>query len=57
VPKGAPWLFRIHRPVNPAELFDDFVQGFKRYVSDLGAGDPKVVMFEKMFQHVFIDGK
>jgi hypothetical protein len=43
--------------VNPAELFDDFVQGFKRYVADLRAGDPKVVMFEKMFQHVFIDGK
>jgi hypothetical protein len=43
--------------VSPAELFDDFVQGFKRYVADLRAGDPKVVMFEKVFQHVFIDGK
>jgi hypothetical protein len=43
--------------VNPAELFDDFVQGFQRYVSDIRAGGPKVPMFRDMFEAVFIRGE
>jgi hypothetical protein len=43
--------------VNPAALFDDFAQGFERYIADLRAGDPKVATFAKMFERVFIEGK
>lgn len=41
--------------VNPAELLDDFVRGFDRFVADLRSGKADVAMFEKMFRDVFID--
>jgi hypothetical protein len=41
--------------VNPSVFFDDFVQGFERYVADLRSGGPKVSMFSVVFQDVFID--
>jgi hypothetical protein len=43
--------------VNPAMLFDDFVQGVEEYIGELRAGDPKVAMFDTMFDDVFIKGK
>jgi hypothetical protein len=43
--------------VNPAVFFDDFVQGFGRYVADIRAGSPKVSTFEDVFESVFILGQ
>jgi hypothetical protein len=43
--------------VNPAEFFDDFVQGFARYIADLRAGTPRVAMFKDTFESVFIKGE
>jgi len=43
--------------VNPAVFFDDFVQGFQRYISDVRAGGSKLPMFRNMFEAVFIRGE
>ena len=43
--------------VNPAVFFDDFVQGFQRYVSDVRTGGAKVPMFRDIFEAVFIRGE
>lgn len=43
--------------VNPAVLFDDFVQGFQKYVSDIRAGGPRRLMFDDVFEAVFIRGE
>ena len=43
--------------VNPAVFFDDFVQGFQRYVGELRAGGPNLSMFGRVFDSVFIRGE
>lgn len=43
--------------VNPSEFYDDFVQGFRRYVSDLRVAGPKAAMFKDVFESVFIEAK
>ena len=43
--------------VNPAALFDDFVQAFDSYVAGLRSGSADLAMFESVFKEVFIDGK
>jgi hypothetical protein len=46
--------------VNPYLLFDDYVAGLGRYLSDLRgcqAKDPLSLGFDKVFDEVFIQGK